>query len=205
MSDWRRSPFGNPAAWYTSIGILLLAFSLWIPWLSASRTARVETRGDELASALLDATLGMPLPLDEADLQVVMARFFVTAASRGVRTKGVVLVEPPPDGALLCLSNKHYYFQLSEAPPDATSRPGKGTAASLEVVAWPISTLSAGHCVYFYPQDAARAYSRNLRRGYRGLEDDYRPLPGGAHRRPGGNTPRKSQYPGVDDERWIVY
>ena len=99
MSDWRRSPFGNPAAWYTSIGILLLAFSLWIPWLSASRTARVETRGDELASALLDATLGMPLPLDEADLQVVMARFFVTAASRGVRTKGVVLVEPPPDGA----------------------------------------------------------------------------------------------------------
>jgi len=205
MSEWRRTPFGNPAAWYITIGILLLGFSLWIPWLSASRTARAETRGDRLASALLEATEGFSLPLDEADLQVVMARFFLTAASQGVRTKEVQRAEPAPPGALLCLTNKHYCFQLSEAPPSATARPGKDTTASLEVVAWPLSATSAGHCVYFYPQDAARAYSRNLRRGYRGLEDNYRPLPGGCYRRPGGNTPRGTQYPGVDDERWILY
>lgn len=205
MNEWRRTRFRNPAAWYTTMGILLLAFSLWIPWLSASRTARVESRGDRLANALIDATEGFLLPLDEGDLQVVLARFYLTAASRGVRIQEVERVEPPPEGSLLYLTNKHYGFQLSETPPDPTSRPGKNTVASLEVVAWPLSATSPGHCVYFYPQDASRAYSRNLRRGYRGLEENYRPLPGGCHRRPGGGGDSKGQYPGVDDERWIVY
>jgi len=205
MNEWRRTPFGNPAAWMTTGGVLLLAFSLWIPWLSASRTARVETRADELANSLIDATDGFRLPLTESDLHVVMARFFMIAASRGVRIKEVKRSETVPEGAMLYLTNKHYCFQLSESPPDPTARPGKNTVASLEVVAWPLSATSPGHCVYFYPQDAARAYSRNLRRAYRGLEDDYRPLPGTCHRRPGGGGARRNQYPGVDDERWILY
>lgn len=205
MNEWRRTRFGNPAAWYTGIGILLLAFSLWIPWLSATRTARVETRGDRLANALLDATEGFLLPLDEADLQILLSRFYLTAASRGVRIKEVKRVEPAPDGSLLFLTNKHYCFQLSETPLDPQSRPGKNTVASLEVVAWPLNAASPGHCVYFYPQDASRAYSRNLRRGYRGIKKNYRPEPGACHRRPGGGGARRAQYPGIDDERWILY
>jgi hypothetical protein len=205
MSEWRSSRFRNPLAWYTAIAAGMLAFSLWVPWLSATRTARVEGRADKVAAALMTAADGFELPLEEPDLQSLLARFYRTATSSGVRAKDVVRVEPAPSGSLMCLQNKHYAFLLSEAPVDPMSRIGKNTVGSLEVLAWPLSVVGPGHCGFFYAQDACRAYTRNLQRGYAGLKDDTRPLPGAGHRRPGIGSRRQSQYPGNDSERWILY
>ena len=84
-------------------------------------------------------------------------------------------------------------------------RAGRGTLAAVEVIAWPLSTVGPGHCVFFYPEGASRAYSRNLRRSYAGLGDGERPAPGAAHRRPGLGSVKRTTYPGNDDERWIVF
>tara|TARA_R110002072_G_scaffold100429_3_gene221158 strand:- start:52357 stop:52974 length:618 start_codon:yes stop_codon:yes gene_type:complete len=205
MNEWRRSRFGNPAAWYTVIGCGLLGLSLAIPWLSASRTARVETRADGVANALLEASQGFEPPLDDADVLCLLARFYRVAVARGVRVNEVVKVEPTPPGTLLCLKSKHYGYQLSESPLDATARAGRGTLAAVEVIAWPLSTVGPGHCVFFYPEGASRAYSRNLRRSYAGLGNGERPAPGAAHRRPGLGSVKRTTYPGNDDERWIVF
>ena len=204
MTEWRRSRWANPAGWYTTIGLFLLAFSLWIPWLSASRTARVERRANGLAEALLDATAGFELPLDEADLHAIQARFYALADSRGERTKDVERMESPPEGTLLCLVNKHYAFQLAESPPDVNQQAGRRTMPAVEVIAWPQSGIGPGHCAFFYPENAARAYTRNLRAKYAGFEE-YRPEPGGPHRRPGLGSRRSSQYPGRDNERWLIF
>lgn len=203
-TEWRRSRWANPAGWYTTIGLLLLAFSLWIPWLSASRTARIERRANGLAEALLDASSGFDLPLDEADLLSIQARFLALADSRGEHTKDLERVEPPPEGTLLCLTNKHYAFQLAESPPDVTQQPGRHTMAAVEVIAWPRSAIGPGHCAFFYPENAARAYTRNLRAKYSGFGEK-RPKPGAPHRRPGLGSRRSSHYPGQDSERWLVF
>ena len=209
MSDWPRSRWRyNPAFWYVAAGFGLLAFSLWIPWLSASRTTRVEQRADNLAEALLHAARGFEPSddgqLDEARIQAVLARFYQFADSRGLRLNHIERVEPTPEGALLCLRNKHYAIQLTVSPPDATQRPGLHTVPALEVTAWPLRQVGPGHCAFFYPENAERAYTRNLRKGYAGLEDG-RPLPGHCHRRPGLGSRRPSQYASGDDERWILY
>lgn len=205
MKEWRRSRFGNPATWLTVLGSSVLAFALAVPWFSASRTTRVENRADQVASALLDACSGFVPPLSEAQTQCLLARFFQVAACRGVRVQEVERVLPSPDGVLLCLTNKHYAFQVSESPIEATARASKDAVASLEVTAWPLSRVGPGHCVFFYPQDACRTYSRNLRRGYAGLDEEDRPAPGAAHRRPGLGSVRRSDYPGNDSERWLIY
>ena len=204
MTEWRRSRWANPAGWYTAIGVGLLAFSLWIPWLSASRTARVERRANGLAEALLDATRGFEAPLDEADLQTVVARFYLLAGCRGERVKDVERLEPAPDGALLCLVNKHYAFQLSTSPPDVNQQPGRHTVPALEVIAWPQSVIGPGHCAFFYPENAARAFTRNLRARYAGF-GEARPTPGAAHRRPRLGSRRSRSYAGRDDERWLLF
>lgn len=204
MSGTFRQPWINPASVYVALGLGLLGFSLWIPWWSASRTTRVEARADRIAEALLDACDGFSAPLDVADVRAVEGRCYAFAAGRGVRVKDLEPVEPPPDGALLCLQNKHYVFQLSESPFPVDQRPGKDTAPALEVTAWPRSALGPGHCTFFYPENAARAYTRNLRASYAGLGDG-RPQPGRAHRRPGMGSRRLTPYPGRDNERWLLF
>ena len=64
MTGWRRNRWANPAAYYVFGGLLLLAFTLWVPWLSASRTARAERRADAIAEALLEASHGFTPPYD---------------------------------------------------------------------------------------------------------------------------------------------
>ena len=204
MTSWRSSRWPNPAAIYIMIGLLLLAFSLFIPWLSASRTTRVELRASGLAEALLDATHGFAPPLDNAALAAIEGRFFALAKSRGEYTADLERVASPPEGALLCLINKHYAFQLSESPPAVDQRPGKDTIAALEVTAWPRRSIGPGHCAFFYPDNALRAFTRNLRASYAGLGAD-RPTPGAPHRRPGLGSRRLSPYPGRDSERWLIF
>ena len=205
MNQWRRSRFGNPAAWYTAIGSSMLALSLAIPWLSASRTTRVEERADGIAEALLSASEGLQTPFSEVDLQCLLARFYMVASSHGLWTSDIEREADAPDGALLCLRNKHYAFQVSESPIDANARAGQDCTGSVEILAWPLSTVGPGHCVFFYAQDASRAYSRNLRKSYAGLDGSNQPTPGAAHRRPGLGSLRRSQYAGNDNERWVIY
>ena len=204
MSGSFRTPWVNPAGLFVGLGLALLGLSLWFPWLSASRTTRVEARANDIAEAILDACAGFTAPLDGAAVATIEARCYALAASRGQRVKDLVRVDQPPDGALLCLKNKHYTFQLSESPHGVDQRPGKDTAPSLEVTAWPLSPLGPGHCAFFYPDSAARAYTRNLRASYAGFGEG-RPLPGHAHRRPGLGSRRLSPYPGADNERWLLF
>lgn len=204
MSGSFRKPWITPAGVYVALGLVLLGFSLAVPWLSASRTTRVEARANGIAEALLDACEGFTTPLDAAAVCAIEARCFALAESRGQRVKDLTRVQETPDGVLLCLQNKHYAFQLSESPYAVDQRPGKDTAPALEVSAWPRSGLGPGHCTFFYPENAARAYTRNLRASYAGLGED-RPVPGHAHRRPGLGSRRLTPYPGRDNERWLLF
>jgi len=204
MSGWRRNRWANPAAYYVFGGLLLLAFSLWFPWLSASRTARVEQRANAIAEALLDATMGFTPPYDAAQTSAIAARCFALAASRGEYVKDLELVEPAGGDQWLCLQNRHYLFQLASSPPDVDQRPGKLTAPAVEVTAWPRDSIGPGHCAFFHPENATRAFTRNLRASYAGLEGD-RPTPGAAHRRPGLGSRRLTPYPGRDNERWLIF
>jgi hypothetical protein len=183
---------------------LLLGFSLYVPWLSASRTARVEQRADLLAAALLDASAGFELPLDEADREGVLGRFFALAESRGVYTRDLERHPSPPEDAQLCLVNKHYLLQLTESPPGANQRAGEDAAAAFEVTAWPMSGAGPGHCAFFYPENAARAYTRNLRANYAGTQDQ-RLHPGAAHRAIGASGRLTKTYTGADNERWVLF
>ena len=71
------------------------------------------------------------------------------------------------------------------------------------MTAWPLSSVGPGHCAFFYPENAERAYTRNLRSEYAGL--DRRPAPGRSHRRPGATSRRFDTYTSDDDERWIYF
>ena len=204
MHGLRSSGWANPAGWLVLLGLLLLAFSLWIPWLSASRTTRIESRASGLAEALLEASHGFQPPLDAAALACIEGRFYAHASSRGEHTKDLERLPQPPNGALMVIVNKHYAFQLSLSPPAVDQKFGKHTTAALEVTAWPRSAIGPGHCAFFYPENATRAYTRNLRASYAGLDAD-RPLPGAPHRRPGLGSRRLSPYPGRDNERWLVF
>ncbi len=202
MNSWRRSRLLNPASWYTAIGMALLGLSLWLPWASASRTARVEQRADQIADALLLAARG-DAPLDDpAALDHVLARLHALAAARAVFVADLERQEPPPD-ALLLLTNKHYAFQLAVSPVPQNERVGRDTVPALEVVAWPLSRVGPGHCAFFHPENAPRAYTRNLAAGYAGT-GRRRPAPGKCHRS-AASSDHPSSYRSDDDERWLLY
>ena len=204
MTSWRSSPWANPGAWFLWVGLALLALSLWMPWLSASRTARVELRAAELAEALLEASHGFEPPLDAADLAAIEGRLYALATSRGVYTRDLDRVASAPDGALLCMTNKHYAFQLAESPHSPDRSPSADATAAVEVTAWPLSSIGPGHCAFFNPENAPRAYTRNLRASYAGLAEN-RPKPGGPHRRAGLGSRVMSPNPGRDSEHWLIY
>lgn len=205
--DWRRPGWSNPAAWYTLAGFVLLGVSLWMPWLAASRTARVELRGDELAAALCDAagevagTVGIDA-LDEGDRRVLLARFLMRAACRGAYVADIERLEPAPAGIVLALRNRHYAFQVTASPPAANERSGPRAVDAYEVTAWPLRRGGPAHCAFFYPENAARAYTRNLRASYAGF--DGRPAPGSSHRRQDADR-NPTNYSSFDGELWIQY
>lgn len=205
MQDWRRSRWANPARWYTVAGLAALGLSLWLPWMTAARTARVEQRADRIAELLLRAARDRSEPAEEAGLQFVLARFHGLAAAEGVFVSDLERVEPAPPGTLLCLTNKHYAFQLAATPLPPNQVPGRDSVAAVEVIAWPLTATGPGHSAYFHPEDGPRAYSRNLYASYAGL-GGRRPQPGSSHRplrRQGDELP--GWYRGADDERWIVF
>jgi len=114
-----------------------------------------------------------------------------------------VLDQALPD-SLLTLQNKHYAFQIAVSPPDPKDTPSADAEPAYEVTAWPLSAVGPGRSVFFYPENAPRAYTRNLAKGYTGL-DDRRITPGCGHRRLAQTLELRVSYRGLDDERWIVF
>lgn len=204
MQEWRPSRLGNPATWYTIVGVIMLGVSIWVPFLTAERTARVEQRAEQIAARLIEAVQSLPYGLDDTALEVALARFYALAARDGVFINDLEVLEPALPATLLTLQNKHYAFHLAISPPDPAAIVGSDAQPDYEVVAWPLSSVGPGHCVFFCPDNAARAYTRNLSAGYAGL-GAHRPSPGRCHRRPAQGLQSMTSYRAIDDERWILY
>jgi len=203
MQKWRQSMFANPATWYGLAGIGLLATSLWVPWATAARTARIERRADDIATLLLEASLPFVDDLDEASTSAVLARFHRLASRDGLIVSDVEVVDPLP-GTLLSLRNKHYVFHFAEAPLPEGRTKERGAVSPREVMAWPIDENGPGHCAFFHPDDGPRAFTRNLTAKYTGL-DSRRPLAGSAHPTSQHFSDVTTFYRSADDERWILY
>ena len=202
MHEWRRSHW-NPAALYTLLGLGLLAFSVALPWLSAARTARVEQRAARLADLLADAAAEHEGALDATAADWIHARLLRLAAVVEAHTSDLERVEPVPEGVVLWLRNKHYALQLAISPTAPNQPRGTASRPAFEVLAWPLRTTGPGHCAFFVPEDAPRAYTRNLGGNYAGFGDD-RPEPGSAHRREGAPA-RGRGYRSQGGERWLFY
>lgn len=202
MQQWRHPRLANPANWFLLLGLCLLGLSLWIPWFTATRTARVEMRADQIAELLLEATHGLDCRLDAAGLDVVQARFAALCAAQGVFTADLEPVEPRWPDTLLSLANKHYAFQLANSPPPPRALASRDAIPALEVVAWPLTATGPGHSAFFHPDNAPRAYTRNKAASYEGAAR--RPLPGQCHR-PGEGSVSGQFYRSVVDERWLHY
>lgn len=204
MPGARWSPLANPATWYAAFGVAVLVATVWLPYLSAQRTARVEGRADQIAGLLLEAARDFPEAIEPADVDHVLARLFALAARDGTHVADLELREEPLPGILLVLQNKHYLFHLAASPVEAQAAPSHGAVPSYHVAAWPVRAFGPGHSAFFLALDAPRAYTRNLTAGYVGTGKD-RPLPERLHRRPGGTFEAAKSYRNLDDERWIVY
>lgn len=202
MLDQRPPLWRNPASWYVLAGLALIVVTSLTPWLLATRTARVETRADQLSGFLLQASQDLSPPFDAAAAEHCLASWLALAASAGVFVGDLELQPEATNAGTLAFANKHYLFRVRGSPPPATSAAGSD-APALEVLAWPQSETSPGHCVYFHPGNAGRAYTRNLTAGYEGLARQ--PPPGCGHRRLGPSNESSLAYRGEDDERWVLY
>lgn len=204
MQTSRRSSLANPATWYIFAGILLLGASIWVPYLSAVRTARVESRADEISGLLLQATKGQIGAIGPDEVQNVLARFFALAEREQVLVGDLEVHDSPLSGTLLSLQNKHYLFYLAASVPDADAIVSRDSTPSFETMAWPIAGLGPGHSAFFQSDSAPRAYTRNLTVGYQGTADR-RPYPSNAQRRTSSLFDVSHSYRDQRDERWIAY
>jgi hypothetical protein len=203
MQEWRRRGIGTPAGWYTLIGLALLGASIWVPFLTAERSARVEQRADQISGLLLEAI--RPLgQLDGDSVPVILGRFHRLALRDRVHVGDLEPLAEPLPGTLLCLANKHYAFHVAVSPPEETAVRGPDTEDAYEALAWPLSEGGPGHGVFFHPDDALRAYTRNLNAGYHGF-GERRPEPGRCHRRDLTLIEGSRLYRSAGDERWILY
>ncbi len=203
MQRRRALAFVNPTNYYLLAGLLLLCVSMYVPVFTGERTARLEDRAAQIASLLLQATRDLPEGIGADDVAHVLSRFYALASRDDAFLSDLTEVEPCLEGTLLTLRSKHYLFHLAESPPEVPSTQ-RDSLPAYEVVAWPLSAIGPAHSVFFLPDDALHAYTRNLSRGYHGL-DERRPPPGYCHRRSGAIFDSLRTYRSRDDERWIAY
>lgn len=204
MQISRRSSLANPATWYIFAGVLFLGASIWVPFLTAERTARIESRADRISGLLLEATTGQPGTIGPDELPNVLARFFALAERDEVLVGDLEVREAPLSGTLLTLENKHYLFYLAASVPDADAVVSRDATPAFEAMAWPITGLGPGHSAFFQSDSAPRAYTRNLTVGYLGTKKN-RPYTSNAHRRASSMFEISRSYRDQRDERWIVY
>ncbi len=174
------------------LGCVVLGVTLWVPYATAARVARIERRAEAAARAVCGAATELaPFDLATPDL----------AASLLERTEGHDLEvdeEASIAGQRLVFGAKHYRIALLPSPEDEAA-PDEPPA--FEVYAWPRSYLDAGRSVFFFPSRGLPAFSRNLQAGYAGLD----PVPAAGCGHPLDHKPAPGQwYRGTDDERWLA-
>ncbi len=190
--------------WWSFMAAALLIGSMGLILFTARRSARAESRADRLAGALLTAAQPM-LPIDwtsEWQRMHLEARFFAGALANQVPV--TELAEGPiHDTPGFCFENKHYAIALRPSPrlePDLQTEAGD---LAVESLAWPRATVGPAKSVFFHPEDADRAYSRNLHADYNDESPGSRPKPGWLHRRQDSKI-RVFDYRAWDDERFLV-
>lgn len=187
------------------LGLLGLGGTLWVPYASASRSSRVEARGEVLAALLLkEASAMQPLDLDDPFLQrVLLARVLRGAPPLELFANDLEPFTAPEGDPGLWFTTKHYLFRVAATPVDSQRpAPADGLPPALEVLAWPREVPSPAHSAFFCTEIGDPVFTRNLQAGYHGPENC--PRPGAGHRRPDPLFERQGYYRGLDDERWLL-
>lgn len=204
--DWRlpAQPPGSPMRWWATGAGALLFLSMALILYTARRSARAEGRADVLARILLEQATRLT-PIDwnsEWQRAHLEARLFAAAAAE--RASVTELVERAQDDSPgFCFENKHYAFVVRPSPRLETDLPEDVGDLALECLAWPRAVVGPAKSVFFHPEDADRAYSRNLHSDYSDDSAAARPKPGFLHRRQ--DAARRSwNYRAWDDERFLV-
>ncbi|MGE3174099.1 MAG: hypothetical protein AB7O97_15840 [Planctomycetota bacterium] len=196
-------PPTSPLTWWVLLVLALLGATFWLIVAGARRSARTEDRGFGLAAVLLrEGQAIAPIDWDsEWVRQHLLARVVAAATAADVFANDLELL-PQREPHAITLVNKHYCIELRASAPADPEAPVDG-APPLESMAWPREAVSPAHTVFFYPEDAPAAYSRNLQSAYHDRDSRARPGPGEGHRRDDGSQ-RIWDYRGIDGERWLL-
>lgn len=202
-----RLPNVTNALVWTGVGLLVI--SLVVPGETAARAAKVETRAEEAARALLETAIASePLDLSSPDAAPLLVEAFRATIERNYGHPDSYRPDPRERPAALAnvecavFESKHYCLMLTRRPTaaEATDR------RPFEVYAWPRTLRPPGHTAFYVPEVGAPAFTRNKMHQYVGWEEDRRGkrlLP-----RPGAGRPRQEArdgaYRGNDDERWLL-
>lgn len=189
-------------AWHLALGTALIAASLGLPWWSAERTARAETRAGQIVALLLEAghEVGRDGPPDP---DVAFARLLMLARARDVFF-GDLEAAAADDEAWLVATNKHYAFRLAPIAADAEARSAPDATPGVAALAWPLAAAGPAHGMFYAPEDGPRAYTRNLTHNAYGF-GDRRPGARSGRQRAGNAFDTRIAYRGADDERWLLY
>jgi hypothetical protein len=193
----------TPIRAYITLAAMALLVATWVPWAKARTTAAAEARAQALVQLLTVALAEGGTWNEPPDAEVVFARLLRLALRDGVDLGSLQCVVPPAD-TFLAMADEHYLYHAAASPADARELVADGRAPAREVAAWPRDERSAGHTVFFVPDDGLAAFTRNLNTGYHGT-GNHRLRPGRAQRRPGGVLEVTRSYRSYDDERWIVF
>jgi hypothetical protein len=202
MDDWRPSPFRNPGNWYLALGLGGLVMTIYVPWLAAQRTTRVEQRAERIASLLAATAAEFDGDFTAERCEVLAARFLRRVAADGEFAADLE-VATTPGSAWLRFVNKHYTLQLQPSPPSPELPVGRDATLPFEVVAWPRDDAGPGHSKYFFPEHGPRAFTRNLAGRYSAGAGES--SPGSCHPVPGQGREGQRAYRSADDERWLLY
>lgn len=190
---------------------LALGTSLWVPYGTATRVARVEDHAPRVGRLLLAAgRAAMPIDFTDDAVGTAIAEDLRQRCRDAQHPESTLpeLIGPPSDTdgspmPAFCFRGKHFLFLLTEPPSELLDGAGP---RRLEVYAWPRSA-GAAHSAFAFLERLAddgslrthELFSRNLDRGYTGHE--HAPRPGSARPRDGET---EAIYRGADDQRWIT-
>jgi hypothetical protein len=206
------------------VGVGVLGFSIWLPYLSAERTYRVEIRADRNCASLCQIVRSMPgLSFHDPNVQEqILTR---------LQNDRLNPVEPPAAlaGKAFFFTSKHYVFMVTQTPPERlpepielptivpmSPRPGsewrwpwrfqeESTRLPFEIYAWPASLTGPARTAFFYPSDTTPKFCHNLDPTYLGFESF--PQPGNARRKLDAGRGRPGvlkAYRGFDGARWLL-
>ena len=197
-------PPRSPMTYWVALGLFALGATSGLILMTARRSARAEARGDELARLLLQEA-GPMAPIDwtsEWQRAHLEARLVASALSSGLLLNEFA-ERTADDTPGISFTNKHYAIVLRPSPHVEVDVAEDEGDLPLEAVAFPREAVGPAKSIFFHPEDADRAYSRNLQSDYTDDAADRRPPPGMFHRRPDGKR-RAWDYRAFDDERFLV-